>query len=123
MLIYLKGLAGLIGGAVVGLILTLGLVVARAHLDGVYFHDPDELLSWVGIPLAGGPLVGAWIGAAHPPGRSVMVWSAFGLVVGILVGAIMGSAVTDDPSGPWAGMVIGAAVGVLGGAWTALFRF
>jgi hypothetical protein len=52
-----------------------------------------------------------------------MVWSALGLVVGILIGAIMGSAVTDDPSGPWAGLVMGAAVGVLGGAWTALFRF
>jgi hypothetical protein len=123
MTFYLKGLAGLVGGAVVGLILTLGLVVARAQLDGAYFHDPDELISWVGIPLAAGPLVGAWIGAAHPPGRSVMVWSAFGLVVGILVGAILGSAVTDDPSGPWAGMVMGAAAGVLAGAWTALFRF
>ena len=120
---FLKGLAGLVGGAIAGLILTLGLVVARAQLDGAYFHDPDELLSWVGAPLVVGPLLGTWIGAAHPPGSSVMVWSAFGLVVGILGGAIMGAILRADPSGPWAGMVIGAALGVVGGVWITLLRF
>src|SRR5688500_3122401 len=121
MIYFLKGLAGLVGGALVGLVLTLGIVVARARLDGAYFHDPDELLSWIGLPLVLGPLIGAWIGAAHPPGRSTMSWAAFGLVFGIVVGGALGG-LADDPAGPWAGRVMGAAAGVLMGVWVALLR-
>ena len=36
---WLSGLAGFVGGAVGGLIVTLGLVVARARLDHVFISD------------------------------------------------------------------------------------
>jgi hypothetical protein len=117
----LYGLLGLIGGAVGGLILTLGLVVARARVQGAYFHDADELLSWVGAPLVVGPILGAWIGVAHPPGRSILPAAAIGLTIGVALGGALGT-IGDDPSTKWAGVAMGGAAGLLLGVWTALLR-
>jgi hypothetical protein len=119
---WLSGLAGLAGGAVAGGIVTLGLVVARARLDHVYTSHADELVGWVGLPLVLGPLVGAWIGVAHPPGRSVLPWSAFGLMAGGVLGAALGVWIGDDPARPWSGAVMGGALGLLVGVWVALLR-
>jgi hypothetical protein len=121
MLFFLKGLAGLLGGALAGVVVTLGIVVARVRIEGAYFADADELVSWIGAPLVLGPLVGAWIGAAHPPGRSTMTWCAFGLVVGIAGGGVLG-ALSDNPADSWAGRVIGGALGLLLGVSVALLR-
>jgi hypothetical protein len=120
--VVLYGLFGLIGGAVGGLILTIGIVVARARLEGAYFHDSDELLSWVGLPLVLGPVLGAWIGAAHPPGRSIVPGSAIGLTTGVALGGVLGGAIGDDPSGKWAGIAMGGALGLLLGVWVPLLR-
>lgn len=120
MLLY--GLFGVIGGAVGGLILTIGLVVARARVEGAYFHDPDELIGWVGLPLVLGPIVGAWIGAAHPPGRSILPGAAAGLAAGVALGGVLGQWLGDDPSGKWAGLSMGGAFGLLLGVWVPLLR-
>jgi hypothetical protein len=118
---FLQGLAGLLGGAVGGLILTLGLVVARARFQGAYFHDPDELVGWVGLPLLLGPILGAWIGAAHPPSRSIVPAAAIGLTVGVTLGAALGM-FGEDPASKWAGLVMGGAGGLALGVWVALLR-
>ena len=117
----LFGLVGLLAGTGGGLIVTLGLVVARARFEGAYFHDPAEVVGWVGLPLLIGPIAGAWIGAADPPEESVLPGSVIGLVLGGLLGALLGS-IGDDPTGVWAGIVMGAALGLVLGVWVPLLR-
>jgi hypothetical protein len=117
----LLGLGGLLAGLAGGLVVVLGLVVARARIEGAYFHDADELLSWVGLPLLLGPIAGAWIGAAHPPHESILPGSAVGLALGAALGAALGT-IGDDPTAVWAGMVMGAASGVVLGVWVPLLR-
>jgi hypothetical protein len=120
--VVLYGLVGLIGGAVGGLILTIGIVVARARLEGAYFHDSDELISWIGLPLVIGPILGAWMGAAHPPGRSIVPGSAIGLTTGVALGWLLGGMIGEDPSGKWAGIAMGGALGLLLGVCVPLLR-
>ena len=108
----LSGLAGTAGGAVGGFILMLGLLVARARIRGAYLNDVAEVVGWVGLPLVLAPIIGAWIGAAHPPGRSILPAAAVGLTTGATLGAALGT-IGDDPSSKWAGMVMGGAAGLL----------
>jgi len=118
---FLYGLLGWFAGLIGGVILTLGLLVARARFQGAYFHDPDELIGWVGLPLVLGPIAGAWMGAAHPPGRSIVPAAAGGLSVGVAVGAALGT-LGGDPSWKWAGLTMGGAAGLVLGVWVALLR-
>ena len=116
---FLTGSAGSVGGLVAGTTVTLGLIVANARLERDFIHGFDDLISLQGLPVPVGIIAGGVLGA-HDPERAerVGLLSGAGLVVGSSLGALIGEAMTrDDPSGKWAGGVMGAAAGVVIGAF------
>lgn len=106
--------AGTLAGAVAGVVVTLGIVVARAHLASVFVHGLHELIDWPGLPLALGPLLGAWAGWRTP--RSLLRVGAVGLLglaAGIAVGVLIAVVAGAEPTGRWAAGIVGAAAGLL----------
>ena len=104
-------------GAVVGFTVTLALVVTEARF-GRYIFGLEDLLAFrfdlLPIPL------GAWAGFRLHHRRSHTVgWATvlglLGLVVVAVIGAVLGTIVWRDSAGPWAGAVIGGALGLVGG--------
>ncbi|HZM28119.1 MAG TPA: hypothetical protein VFB89_12220, partial [Gemmatimonadales bacterium] len=101
-----------IGGAVVGFMVTLALVVLEARFESYIFAMEDLMaFRWDLIPI---PL-GAWAGyrlhhrRSHGVGWATLCGLA-GLVVGGVAGTVVGSIVWSDSAAPWAGAVIGGAV-------------
>ena len=111
-----------IGGALVGLLVTLAIVVAQAQA-GVYIFALDDLLAvrWEILPIPG-VAIGAFLLARRRPGA--MAWTTVagfvGMLLGVVVGALLGTALLAPDVGTWAGGVIGAAVGVVAGSLGAL---
>ena len=111
-----------LGGAVVGFMVTLALVVLEARFDSYIFAMEDLLaLRWDLIPI---PL-GAWAGYRLHRRRSHGVgWATVGglggLVVCAVAGTVLGSIAWSDSAAPWAGAVIGGAVGLTGGCIASL---
>lgn len=113
----LGGTLGGVGGLVAGTTVTLGLIVANARMERDFIHGPGDIISLQGIPIVAGLAGGIWFGAAEPDRLDeASAWTGAGMTIGAGLGALIGEAVTrDDPSGKWAGGVMGAAVGVLAG--------
>ena len=111
-----------IGGGLTGFVVTLAIVVAQAQL-GKFIFALDDLAAvrWEILPI---PLfaIGAFTLARRRPGA--MAWSTvvgFGsMLVGTALGAIAGSLILAEGVGPWAGGVIGAALGLVIGSTAAL---
>ena len=107
-----------LGGAIVGFMVTLALVVIEARF-GRYIFGMEDLLAFrldlLPIPL------GAWAGfrlhhrRSHTVGWATVI-GLFGLIVGAVIGTILGTIAWRDSAGPWAGAVIGGAFGLVGGS-------
>jgi len=106
-----------LGGAIVGFMVTLALVVIEARF-GRYIFGMDDLLAFrldlLPIPL------GAWAGFRLHHRRSHTVgWATvlglLGMIVGMVIGKVLGTIAWRDSAGPWAGAVIGGAFGLVGG--------
>lgn len=110
------------GGAIIGFVVTLAIVVAEAQV-GQFIFALEDLVAfrWEVIPV---PLfaVAAFQLARRRPGT--MAWATIsgfgGMVLGAVIGAGAGSAMLADGAGPWAGGVIGAAIGLVIGSLAAL---
>ena len=107
-----------IGGAVLGFVVTLALVVAQARF-GSYIFGLDDLLAfrWDVLPILLGALGGFRLGRKRP--HSVAWASAAGFaagLLGILLGALLGSLAWEGDVGNWAGGVIGGAIGLVLGS-------
>ena len=106
-----------LGGAIVGFMVTLALVVIEARF-GRYIFGMEDLLAFrldlLPIPL------GAWAGyrlhhrRSHTVGWAT-VFGLLGLIVGAVIGTVLGTIAWRDSAGPWAGAVIGGALGLVGG--------
>ena len=111
---------GAAAGGLMGLVLTLGVVVAMARL-GRYVFALDELATvrWetIGVPI--GTVFGAWMAVRAPASFGLATRDAAGgLLLGALVCALMAAMLGTSPEGRWsAGIVGGAAV-----AWVAAIR-
>lgn len=112
---FLTGSAGSVGGLLAGTTVTLGLIVANARLERDFIHGPADIISLQGVPIAVGIIGGGVLGASDPArAERVGLYTGAGMALGAGVGSLIGEAMTrDDPSGKWAGGVIGAAAGVV----------
>jgi len=102
-------------GAVAGLLVTLGIVVARARLGSfVYALEDMVAVRWETIPILLGTAMGAWLGVRDPraTARAVLAGAA-GIAIGIGVGGAVGALLSDTPEGVWSGLIIGGVLGML----------
>lgn len=122
-MVVLRTLAGLLGGVLAGVVLTLGIVVARARLQSVFLHELGEVIGWTGLGLLAGPAVGLWLALS---GGRLLAPTAGGALAGLVggagIGVLAGSLGSADPAWAWAGGVMGAASGMLLGALAGLVR-
>lgn len=108
---------GLLLGLIGGLVISLAIVVARAHLQSVYVHSIGDIVGWLGLPVILGPAVGVWLGVVS--GRRLAgaaVGFLMGLLVGIGAGVAVGAVLGEGGTPRWAGGVIGGALGLTIGA-------
>ena len=112
---FAQGSIGATGGLVAGTVVSLGLIVANARMERDFIHGPEDIMSLQGIPIPVGLVAGGVLGASDPArAERVGYYTAAGWAIGAGVGALIGEAMTDDdPSGKWAGSVMGAAAGVV----------
>ena len=106
-----------LGGAIVGFMVTLALVVIEARF-GRYIFALEDLMAFrldlLPIPL------GAWAGfrlhhrRSHTVGWATII-GLLALIVGAVIGTVLGTIAWRDSAGPWAGAVIGGAFGLVGG--------
>ena len=112
---FAHGTIGSVGGLIAGTTVTLGLIVANARMERDFIHGPEDMFSLQGVPIPVGLIAGGVLGASDPArAEQVGYYTAAGMALGSGLGAIIGEAMTDDdPSGKWAGGVMGSAAGVL----------
>ena len=111
-----------LGGMVMGFMVTLAIVVAKAALGYFIFGMEDLLaLRWEVVPVLAGAVAGFRLGRRRPHS---MGWAAVsgvaGLLVGVSVGSMLGWELGGDSTGRWAGGIIGAAVGLVAGSVASL---
>lgn len=110
---YEEEAIGVAVGAMGGTVVTLGVVVARARWQHNYLDSVDDLIHWQSTPMLIAPAVGLVFGLAGEDAlRGSIVGSTTGLLVGAGVGAGLGWLLSDEQEWPWAGGVIGGAVGM-----------
>lgn len=119
----LRAAAGLVGGGLAGVVVTLGVVVARARIGQVFLHELGEVVGWTGLALVLAPVAGVWLALARPWALgSTGVGAGAGLAVGAGLGAVMGAVGSADPAWAWAGGTMGAGVGLVAGALAGFLR-
>jgi hypothetical protein len=111
-----------LGGAVMGFMVTLAIVVAKAAAGYFIFGMEDLLaLRWEVVPVLAGAVAGFRLGRRRP--HSVG-WAAVcgvgGLLLGVSVGSMLGWELGGDSTGRWAGGIVGAAVGLVAGSVASL---
>lgn len=117
-------LAGVILGTALGFFLTMAIFVGQAR-QGIYLFSLDDisLAHWQAVPTYLGSLAGGWAGWQ---GRRVLFPGVGLAVAGALLFAIpgwfAGSWLWPETSGPWAGAVMAAALGIVAGVAVAGVR-
>lgn len=112
-----RGVLGAVVGLVLGVMTSVGLVVANARLRGRYISSADEAVGWWLLPLLAGPALGVWLSVRRTAlGRKIAVRAAWGMTAGVALGAAIGAAVGRHESAAWAGGVLGGTAGILLGA-------
>ena len=105
------------GGAAVGFIMTLAIVVGQAQF-GEFIYALEDLAAfrWEVIPVPVGALI-AFLVARRRPGTMawITVVGFVAMLIGIAIGAAVGGTMFGGSEGPWAGGVIGAAIGLAAG--------
>lgn len=104
-----------LGGAVLGFIVTLALVVAQARF-GHYIFGLDDLLAfrWDVLPIPLGAIGGFRLGIKRPHSTAWATACGFGgHILGILVGTLLGGLAWGGDAGHWAGGVMGGATGLV----------
>lgn len=107
-----------LGGAVVGFITTLAIVVARARA-GSYIFGLHELaaIRWETLPVLLGMAAGVTLAILHPRALDRATVRGFvGLLAGAVLGAFLGRLLWGPEEGKWAGGIIFGAAGLLVGA-------
>ena len=106
------------GGAVLGFIVTLAIVVAKAR-TGSYIFGLDDLLAfrWDVLPIPLGAIAGFRLGQKRPHSVAWATACGFGaLILGVIAGALLGGIAWAGDVGHWAGGVIGGAIGLVAGS-------
>ncbi|HSM05615.1 MAG TPA: hypothetical protein VK858_13455 [Longimicrobiales bacterium] len=117
-------LVGVLLGTFLGFFVTMAIFVAQAR-QGIYLFSLDDIspVHWEAVPTYLGSVAGGWAGW-H--GRRVLVPGAGFAVAGALllaiVGWFVGSWLWPETSGPWAGAVMAAALGIVAGVAAAGVR-
>jgi hypothetical protein len=107
-----------IGGAVMGFIVTLAIVVARARY-GHYIFAMEDLMAfrWELLPIPIGAAAGWRLAYKRPHAVAWATVAAFvSMLLGIVAGALLGPLIWGDNAGHWAGGVIFGAIGLVAGA-------
>lgn len=103
------------GGAIMGFMVTLALVVIEAQA-GSFIFGLDDLLAfrWDILPIPLGALAGLVLARRRPHSVAWATAIGFGgLVAGTFFGWMIGDAMAETDVGHWAGGVIGAATGLV----------
>lgn len=111
-----------VGGAVMGFIVTLALVVAQARY-GKYIFAMEDLLGfrWDLLPIPIGAAAGFRLARKRPHAVAWATVAGFGgMAVGIVAGALLGPLLWGDHAGHWAGGVIAGALGLVAGSIASL---
>lgn len=118
-----RAAVGLLLGAFVGLLLTLALVVARAHLLRVFVHGLADLVGPLGLPAVVLPLAGAGVGVLRPGAlKRAAIYVPAGLCLGAALGAGLGALIGGHGTHVWAGGVVAGGVGQAVAAVLAVWR-
>lgn len=117
-----KPVIGAAAGVAGGVVITLGVIVARARWQHAYLDSPEDLVHWQSTPMIAAPAVGVLFGLAGDDAlKGSLIGSTVGMAVGAGVGAGLGWLISDEQEWPWAGGVIGAAIGMsVGGIYGGL---
>ena len=112
---FAQGSIGATGGLVAGTAVSIGLIVANARMERDFIHGPEDIMSLQGVPIPVGLIAGGVLGASDPVrAERIGYFTAGGMALGSSLGALIGELMTDDdPSGKWAGFVMGGAAGVV----------
>lgn len=112
------GLLVTAGGAVMGFIVTLALVVLKARF-GHYIFAMEDLMAfrWDLLPIPLGALAGFRLARKRVRAAAWATVIGFvAMVVGIVTGALVGPVIWGDGAGHWAGGVIFGALGLVAGS-------
>lgn len=107
-----------VGGLVMGFIVTLAIVVAKARY-GTYIFALEDLVAfrWDILPIFIGAAAGFRLAYRRPHAVAWATVAGFGaMVLGIVLGFFLGRVIWGDGAGPWAGGVIFGALGLVGGS-------
>jgi hypothetical protein len=113
-----------LGGAVMGFIVTLALVVLQARF-GKYIFAMEDLMAlrWDLLPIPLGAVAGFRLARHH---HHAVPWATIcgvgGMLVGVVAGALLGPVIWGDGAGHWAGGVIFGATGLVAGTLLSRLR-
>ena len=106
-----------LGGLVMGFMVTMAIVVAKAAFGYFIFGMEDLLaLRWEVLPVLVGAVAGFRLGRRRPHSVGwATVSGVGGLILGIAVGSLVGSQIGGDSTARWAWGIVGGAVGLVAG--------
>jgi hypothetical protein len=107
-----------IGGGLVGFVVTLAVVVAKARARSFIFALEDLVaVRWELLPILLGLIGGFRLGSRRP---RALAWATVsglgGLLVGAFLGPLVGRMLWGDDAGEWASAVILGAMGLVAGS-------